>query len=101
MVTRIRVGHTPDSDDAFMFYGLEKGLIPTGDFLIEHVIEDIENLNRRALNHELEVTAISAHAYAYLQDYLILNSGGSFGLNYGPIIISTKEDTIDKIREKV
>ncbi|MDQ4074018.1 MAG: ABC transporter substrate-binding protein [Thermoproteota archaeon] len=101
MVTRIRVGHTPDSDDAFMFYGLEKGLIPTGDFVIEHVIEDIENLNKRALQHELEVTAISAHAYAYLQDYSILNSGGSFGLNYGPIIISNKENTIDNIREKV
>ncbi|MGN6350475.1 MAG: menaquinone biosynthesis family protein [Candidatus Nitrosocosmicus sp.] len=88
MVLKIKVGHTPDSDDAFMFYGIESGLVPTGNFEIEHVIEDIETLNKRALNHELEITAISAHAYAYLSDYVILNSGGSFGINYGPIIVS-------------
>ena len=75
MVLKIKVGHTPDSDDAFMFYGMELGLISTGDFEIEHVIEDIEKLNKRALNHELEITAISAHAYAYLSNYVILNSG--------------------------
>ncbi len=74
------------------------GLIPTGDFEIEHVVEDIEKLNKRALNHELDITAISAHAYAYLSDYVILNSGGSFGINYGPIIIS-KKHSIDKIQE--
>lgn len=88
MVLKIKVGHTPDSDDAFMFYGIESGLVSTGNFEIEHVIEDIETLNKRALNHELEITAISAHAYAYLSDYVILNSGGSFGVNYGPIIVS-------------
>ncbi|MGN6560288.1 MAG: menaquinone biosynthesis family protein [Candidatus Nitrosocosmicus sp.] len=88
MVLKIKVGHTPDSDDAFMFYGIESGLVSTGNFEIEHVIEDIETLNKRALNHELEITAISAHAYAYLSDYVILNSGGSFGINYGPIIVS-------------
>jgi 1,4-dihydroxy-6-naphthoate synthase len=98
MVLKIKVGHTPDSDDAFMFYAMESGLIPTGDFEIEHVIEDIEKLNKRALNHELEITAISAHAYAYLSNYVILNSGGSFGINYGPIIVS-KKHTIDKIQE--
>jgi 1,4-dihydroxy-6-naphthoate synthase len=98
MVLKIKVGHTPDSDDAFMFYAMESGLISTGDFEIEHVIEDIEKLNKRALNHELEITAISAHAYAYLSNYVILNSGGSFGINYGPIIVS-KKHTIDKIQE--
>jgi 1,4-dihydroxy-6-naphthoate synthase len=100
MVLKIKVGHTPDSDDAFMFYGMESGLISTGDFEIEHVIEDIEKLNKRALNHELEITAISAHAYAYLSNYVILNSGGSFGINYGPIIVS-KKHTIDKIQEGI
>jgi 1,4-dihydroxy-6-naphthoate synthase len=98
MVLKIKVGHTPDSDDAFMFYAMESGLISTGNFEIEHVIEDIEKLNKMALNHELEITAISAHAYAYLSNYIILNSGGSFGINYGPIIVS-KKHTIDKIQE--
>jgi 1,4-dihydroxy-6-naphthoate synthase len=100
MVLKIKVGHTPDSDDAFMFYAIESGLISTGEFEIEHVVEDIEKLNTRALNHELEITAISAHAYAYLSNYVILNSGGSFGINYGPIIIS-KKHTIDKIQDGV
>ena len=100
MVLKIKVGHTPDSDDAFMFYAMESGLISTGNFEIEHVIEDIEKLNKRALNHELEITAISAHAYAYLSNYIILNSGGSFGINYGPIIVS-KKHTIDKIQEGI
>jgi 1,4-dihydroxy-6-naphthoate synthase len=58
MVLKIKVGHTPDSDDAFMFYGMESGLISTGDFEIEHVIEDIEKLNKRAINNEIEITAI-------------------------------------------
>lgn len=98
MVLKIKVGHTPDSDDAFMFYGIESGLVSTGNFEIEHVIEDIEKLNKRALNHELDITAISAHAYAYLSDYVILNSGGSFGLNYGPIIVS-KNMSIENINK--
>jgi 1,4-dihydroxy-6-naphthoate synthase len=88
----ISLGHTPDADDAFMFYGIASGKIRT-NFTIKHVIEDIETLNRRALKHELDVTAVSAHAYAYLDEYVILKSGGSFGLNYGPIVI-TKKDKI-------
>lgn len=96
MVKKIRVGHTPDADDAFMFYAIEKELIPLGDFQIEHIIQDIEHLNKMAINHELEVTAISAHALAYISDYTILNSGGSFGKNYGPIIIS-KGKSIENI----
>src|SRR3712207_2552339 len=87
----ITLGHTPDADDAFMFYALASGKIPS-IFSIKHIIEDIETLNRRALKHELDVTAVSAHAYAYLKDYVILKSGGSFGLNYGPIVITRKEN---------
>ena len=87
----ITVGHTPDADDAFMFYALASGKLGS-IFVIKNVIQDIEALNRRALKHELDVTAVSAHAYAYLKDYVILKSGGSFGLNYGPIVITRKEN---------
>jgi 1,4-dihydroxy-6-naphthoate synthase len=87
----ITLGHTPDADDAFMFYALASGKLGS-IFVIKHVIQDIETLNQRALKHELDVTAVSAHAYAYLKDYAILKSGGSFGLNYGPIVITRKEN---------
>lgn len=93
----ITLGHTPDADDAFMFYALASGKIPSM-FVIKHLIEDIETLNVRALNHELDVTAVSAHAYAYLKDYVILKSGGSFGLNYGPIVITRKENIMSPIQ---
>ena len=89
----ITLGHTPDADDAFMFYGIASGKVKSG-FMVKHVIQDIETLNHRALKHELDVTAVSAHAYAYLHDYLIMKSGGSFGLNYGPIVIVKKENRI-------
>ena len=89
----ITVGHTPDADDAFMFYALASRKLGS-IFVIKNVIQDIEALNRRALKHELDVTAVSAHAYAYLKDYVILKSGGSFGLNYGPIVITRKENTM-------
>jgi len=87
----ITLGHTPDADDAFMFYGIASGKVRSG-FTVKHVIQDIETLNKRALKHELDVTAVSAHAFAYLQDYVILKSGGSFGLNYGPIVIVKKDN---------
>lgn len=87
----ITLGHTPDADDAFMFYALASGKLQS-IFVIKHVIQDIEKLNRRALRHELDVTAVSAHAYAHLKDYVILKSGGSFGLNSGPIVITRKEN---------
>jgi 1,4-dihydroxy-6-naphthoate synthase len=93
----ITLGHTPDADDAFMFYALAAGKIPSM-FVINHLIEDIETLNVRALKHELDVTAVSAHAYAYLKDYVILKSGGSFGLNYGPIVITRKENMMSPIQ---
>jgi 1,4-dihydroxy-6-naphthoate synthase len=87
----ITLGHTPDADDAFMFYALASGMVKS-NFVIKHVIQDIETLNKRALRHELDVTAVSAHAYAHLKDYVILKSGGSFGLNYGPIVITKREN---------
>ncbi|MDQ3848805.1 MAG: ABC transporter substrate-binding protein [Thermoproteota archaeon] len=93
----ITLGHTPDADDAFMFYALASGQLQSA-FVIKHVIQDIETLNQRAMNHELDVTAVSAHAYAYLEDYVILKSGGSFGLNYGPIVITRKENKMSPIQ---
>jgi 1,4-dihydroxy-6-naphthoate synthase len=96
----ITLGHTPDADDAFMFYGLASGNVESNQFHIHHVIEDIEKLNKRALNNELDVTAVSVHAYAFLKDYIILRSGGSFGINYGPIVLAkeilSKDDLINK-----
>jgi 1,4-dihydroxy-6-naphthoate synthase len=86
----ITLGHTPDADDAFMFYALASGKVKS-NFAIKHVIRDIETLNKCALRHELDVTAVSAHAYAHLNNYVILKSGGSFGLNYGPIVITKRE----------
>ena len=97
----ITLGHTPDADDAFMFFGIECGKVSSVDIKIKHVIEDIETLNRHALRHDLDVTAISAHAYAYLKDYVILRSGGSFGLNYGPIVISKRKLTLSELRKGV
>lgn len=93
---KIRIGHSPDSDDAFMFYALAKGLIPTGPYEIVHVIEDIETLNQRALAAELEVTAISVHAYAYVaKDYMFMPCGASIGDQYGPLVVSkTPIDTL-------
>lgn len=95
---RVTIGHTPDADDAFMFYAMVNNKIEH-DLEVEHVIEDIESLNKRALNHELDVTAISVHAYAYTNNYTILRSGSSFGLGYGPIVIA--KDNIDLKKAKI
>jgi 1,4-dihydroxy-6-naphthoate synthase len=95
----ITLGHTPDADDAFMFYGIASGKVKCPSLRNKHVIEDIETLNKLALRHELDVTAISAHAYAYLKDYIILRSGGSFGLKYGPIVISKRELSLSELRK--
>ena len=87
----IRVAHSPDSDDAFMFYALSEGKIDTGALRYEHELSDIESLNQRALNGELEVTAVSIHAYAYLhRTYALLNSGSSMGDGYGPRLVAKK-----------
>jgi 1,4-dihydroxy-6-naphthoate synthase len=89
MPTTIRVAHSPDSDDAFMFYALAEGKIDTGDLRYVHELSDIESLNQRARRAELEVTAVSIHAYAYLwRDYALLGSGSSMGDGYGPRLVS-------------
>lgn len=86
---QIRIGHSPDSDDAFMFYAIANGLIPTDGFEIVQVAEDIESLNQRAVNGELEVTAISVHAYAYVaQHYALMPCGASIGDRYGPLVVA-------------
>ncbi len=85
------VAHTPDADDAFMFYAMIAGKIPTR-LKIEHLIEDIETLNKMAFEGKLDVTALSAHAYAYLQDrYRILSAGASVGDGYGPIVVAREK----------
>ena len=89
--TTIHVAHSPDSDDAFMFYALAEGKIDTGDLRYVHELADIETLNRRALHRELEVTAVSIHAYAHLwRDYALLASGSSMGDGYGPRLVATR-----------
>ncbi|MCC7134270.1 MAG: hypothetical protein IT352_16545 [Gemmatimonadales bacterium] len=92
----IRVAHSPDSDDAFMFYALASGQIDTGSLEYVHELQDIETLNRRALKGELEVTAVSLHAYAYLADrYALLSSGCSMGDGYGPRLVATSPRPAD------
>ncbi|HHJ64821.1 MAG TPA: ABC transporter substrate-binding protein [Aquifex aeolicus] len=89
---RIRIAHSPDSDDAFMFFPLVKGLVDTGDLQIEHILADIETLNREALRGTYEVSAVSFHAYPYIADsYLVLSSGGSVGEGYGPVVVARRE----------
>src|SRR5690348_7140948 len=91
MPRTIRVAHSPDSDDAFMFYALAEGKIDTGELRYIHELSDIETLNQRARRAELEVTAVSIHAYAYLwRDYALLGSGSSMGDGYGPRLVSTR-----------
>jgi 1,4-dihydroxy-6-naphthoate synthase len=91
MTRTIHVAHSPDSDDAFMFYALAEGKIDTGDLRYVHELSDIESLNQRARQAELEVTAVSIHAYAYLwRDYALLGSGSSMGDGYGPRLVATR-----------
>jgi len=86
---RIRVAHSPDSDDAFMFYALATGKLDTGDRRYEHELADIETLNRRALAGDLDVTAVSFHAYAHLAGrYALLAHGASVGDRYGPRLVA-------------
>ena len=101
MARTIHVGHSPDSDDAFMFYALAEGLIDTGELTYSHELQDIETLNRRALKGELEVTAVSIHAYAYLADrYALLPSGSSMGDRYGPRLVSRRAGSLADASEK-
>jgi 1,4-dihydroxy-6-naphthoate synthase len=95
----IRVGHSPDPDDAFMFHALANGKIDTGSYEFVHELVDIETLNRRAFAGELELTALSLHAYAHLADrYMLCPCGASMGDRYGPMVVATQPQTIDELR---
>src|SRR5437870_2121078 len=86
---KIRVAHSPDSDDAFMFYGLASGKVPSDGFELEHVLSDIETLNRAAFEGKYDITAVSFHAYAHLTDrYILLPHGASMGDRYGPVVVA-------------
>jgi 1,4-dihydroxy-6-naphthoate synthase len=94
----IRVGHSPDPDDAFMFYALAKDKIDTSDLRFEHQLQDIETLNRRAMKGELEVSAVSIHAYSYLlEKYALLPSGCSMGDKYGPMVVAKSGMTLSDL----
>jgi 1,4-dihydroxy-6-naphthoate synthase len=94
----VRVGHSPDPDDAFMFYGIACGEVDTGGFAIEQVLEDIESLNRRALRGELEVSAVSIHACAHLAErYALMSCGASMGDGYGPLVVAREPFRLDQL----
>src|SRR5205085_7457709 len=93
-----RLGHSPDADDAFMFFGLAKGAVATGGLRFEHHIEDIDALNRRALRGELEVTALSVHALAFVAErYALLRCGASVGEGYGPRVVARSPIRLDDL----
>ncbi|MEX0703079.1 MAG: MqnA/MqnD/SBP family protein [Planctomycetales bacterium] len=99
--TLIRVGHSPDPDDAFMFHALANGKIDTGRYEFRHQLEDIETLNRRALEGELELTAVSLHGYAYVADrYALCACGASMGDDYGPMVVAREPATIEELQDK-
>ncbi len=97
----IRLGHSPDADDAFMFYGLATGLVDSGPWRFEHVLQDIQTLNERAMRGELEITAISIHAYPYVADkYALTNCGSSMGDGYGPMVVTREPVDIGWLKGK-
>ncbi len=99
---RLTLGHSPDPDDAFMFYALAKGLIDAGDYGFEHILQDIQTLNERATRGELDITAISIHAYAYVSDqYALLPSGASMGDGYGPMLVAKGKISREEIPTKI
>src|SRR4051794_28777244 len=98
---RLTLGHSPDPDDAFMFYGLAKELIPTHGFQFEHILQDIQTLNERATRGELDISAISIHAYAYVSDkYALLPSGASMGDGYGPMLVAKQRLTQSEVASR-
>ncbi len=98
----IRVGHSPDPDDAFMFFALAAERLETGRYRFQHELVDIETLNRRAFGGDLELTAVSLHAYAYLQDkYLLCNCGASMGDQYGPMVVAKPGMSLEDLRNRV
>ena len=96
----LRFGHSPDADDAYMFYGFHAGLARIAGCDVEHVLQDIQSLNRRALERaDLEITAVSAHAYAFLADrYAVLACGASMGMGYGPVVVARTPRTLASLR---
>jgi len=101
MVRSITIAHSPDSDDAFMFYALSQGKIRLEEFNFTNLLEDIQSLNQRALRSEVEVTAISAHVYPYIANhYWIMRTGASMGSGYGPIVIGRKKMEISGLKGK-
>ena len=97
----LQLGHSPDPDDAFMFYGLAKGLLPTGRYRFNHVLQDIQTLNQRAMNGDLEITAISMHAYPFVADkYALTSCGSSMGDGYGPMVITNQPHDLAWLRGK-
>jgi 1,4-dihydroxy-6-naphthoate synthase len=98
----LRFGHSPDADDAYMFYGFHTGRAAIAGCSVEHVLQDIQSLNRRALEHgDLEITACSAHAYAFLADrYAVLACGASMGKGYGPVVVSKGPRTVESLAGK-
>src|SRR4051794_2261128 len=98
----MRLGHSPDPDDAFMFYGMAKDLVPTAPYRFEHILQDIQTLNLRARKGELEVSAISIHAYPYVADkYALMSCGSSMGDDYGPMVVATRPGALEEFRDKV
>ncbi len=97
----ILLGHSPDADDAFMFYALARDKISTGPYRFKHILADIQTLNERAMHNELDITAVSIHAYAYIKShYLLMTSGASMGLNYGPILVARTPMTLEDLADK-
>ena len=97
----LRIAHSPDPDDAFMFYGLSQGEVTIENFTVQHILEDIETLNQRALKAEFEITAISAHLYPFVANhYWIMRTGSSMGEGYGPVVIAKKRMTLKSLRGK-
>lgn len=98
----IRVGHSPDPDDAFMFHALANDKVDTGRYRFTHELVDIETLNRRALHAELELTAVSIHGYAYITDkYALCACGASMGDRYGPMVVTRRPATLAEVRSQV
>ncbi len=97
----LTLGHSPDPDDAFMFYALAKGLIDTKGWTFEHILQDIQTLNDRALKAELDITAISIHTYPYVaKDYALTSCGSSMGDGYGPLVVTREPMSVDELRGK-
>ena len=98
----LTLGHSPDPDDAFMFYALAADKLETDGMVFQHLLEDIETLNRRAMREELDVTAVSIHAYAYIQDrYILLPHGASMGDGYGPMVVAKEPLSVGDLNDKL